>query len=81
LFGYIIKHVGLFLCALHLSGLTQEDIQRERDEVLATTVEDLRKFATMFREGMKQNNICVFGNEEKLKEHKHLFKSTIRPIE
>jgi hypothetical protein len=30
---------------------------------------------------MKQNNICVFGNEEKLNEDKNLFKNTIRPIE
>ncbi|MDR1142420.1 MAG: insulinase family protein [Planctomycetaceae bacterium] len=72
---------GNRIAAMQLSGLTQEDIQRERDEVLSTTVEDLRKFALMFREGMKQNNICVFGNEEKLKEDKNLFKNTIRPIE
>jgi len=64
-----------------LSGLTQEDIQRERDEVLATTVEDLRKFAAMFRDGMEQNNICVFGNEAKLTEDGELFKTVIRPIE
>jgi Zn-dependent M16 (insulinase) family peptidase len=64
-----------------LSGLTQEDVQRERDEVLSTTVEDLRKFAPMFRGGMKQNNICVFGSETKLAEDKNLFKTTIRPIE
>ncbi|MDR0338267.1 MAG: insulinase family protein [Planctomycetaceae bacterium] len=72
---------GNRVAAMQLSGLTQEDIQRERDEVLSTTVEDLRKFASMFREGMKQNNICVFGNEEKLKEENNLFKNTIRPIE
>lgn len=72
---------GNRISAMQLSGLTQEDIQRERDEVLSTTVDDLRKFAAMFREGMKQNNICVFGNEEKLKEDKNLFKNTIRPIE
>jgi Zn-dependent M16 (insulinase) family peptidase len=67
--------------SMQLAGLTQEDIQHERDEVLSTTVEDLRQFAPMFREGMKQNNICVFGNEEKLNEDKNLFKKTIRPIE
>ncbi|MDR2706069.1 MAG: insulinase family protein [Planctomycetaceae bacterium] len=72
---------GNRVAGMQLSGLTQEDIQQERSEVLSTTVEDLRKFATMFREGMKQNNICVFGNEEKLKEDKNLFKNTIRPIE
>jgi hypothetical protein len=33
------------------------------------------------RDGMKQNNICVFGSEAKLTEDKDLFKTTIRPIE
>ncbi|MDR1485617.1 MAG: insulinase family protein [Planctomycetaceae bacterium] len=67
--------------AMQLSGLTQDDVQKERNEVLATTVKDLRNFAKMFREGMKQNNICVFGNEEKLKEDNSLFKNIIRPID
>jgi Zn-dependent M16 (insulinase) family peptidase len=66
---------------MHLTGLTQNDLQKERDEVLSTTVDDLRKFAKMFRDGMKQNNICVFGNEEKLKEDNTLFKNSIRPID
>ena len=64
-----------------LSGLTQEDIQRERDEVLATTLADLRGFAKMFQDGMAQNNITVFGNETKLNEESDLFKTVIRPIE
>ena len=72
---------GSIIAGRQLSGLTQEDIQRERDEVLSTTVDDLRKFAPMFREGMKQNNICVFGNEQKLDAEKELFKTTIRAIE
>jgi len=58
-----------------------EDIQRERDEVLSTVLEDLRGFARMFREGMEQNNICVFGNETKLTEESDLFETVIRPIE
>jgi Zn-dependent M16 (insulinase) family peptidase len=72
---------GSRVLGMLLAGMTQEDIQRERDEVLSTKVEDLRKFAPMFREGMKQNNICVFGSEAKLTEDKDLFKTTIRPIE
>ena len=64
-----------------LSGWTQADIQRERDEVLSTTVEDLRAFAAMFRDGMEQNNICVFGNEARITEDGDLFKTVIRPIE
>ncbi|MDR0391383.1 MAG: insulinase family protein [Planctomycetaceae bacterium] len=72
---------GRRVIAMQFSNLTQEDIQRERDEVLSTTITDLRKFANMFREGMKQNNICVFGNEEKIKKNNSLFKNSIRPIE
>ncbi|MDR1924361.1 MAG: insulinase family protein [Planctomycetaceae bacterium] len=67
--------------AMKLSGLTHEDIQKERDEVLSTTVNDLREFAPMFKNGMKQNNICVFGNEQKLQEEISLFKNTLRPID
>jgi Zn-dependent M16 (insulinase) family peptidase len=72
---------GARVLGMLLSGWTQADVQRERDEVLSTTVRDLRNFAPMFREGMKQNNICVVGNETKLTEEKALFKTTIRPIE
>ncbi|MDR2641395.1 MAG: insulinase family protein [Planctomycetaceae bacterium] len=72
---------GKRVISMSLSGFTQADIQKERDEILSTTVNDLRKFAKMFREGMKQNNICVFGNEEKIKEDNSLFKNNIRPID
>ncbi|MDR3110243.1 MAG: insulinase family protein [Planctomycetaceae bacterium] len=64
-----------------LAGQKREEVQQRRDEVLSTTLSDLRDFAKMFRDAMKQNNICVFGNEEKLKEDKDLFKTTLRPIE
>ena len=72
---------GARVMGMLLSGWTQSDIQRERDEVLSTTVEDLRAFAAMFRDGMEQNNICVFGNETKLAEDADLFETTIRAIE
>ncbi|MGL4593963.1 MAG: insulinase family protein [Thermoguttaceae bacterium] len=72
---------GSRIAAMQISGLTQEDIQRERQEVLSTTVHDLRNFAKMFRSGKEQNNICVFGNEQKLESDKDLFKTSIRPIE
>ncbi|MCL2743865.1 MAG: insulinase family protein [Planctomycetaceae bacterium] len=72
---------GSLVATMKIRGLTFEDGQRERDEVLATTQEDLRRFAPLFRNGMKQNNICVFGNVKVLDENKEMFKKTIRPIE
>jgi Zn-dependent M16 (insulinase) family peptidase len=68
--------IGMFY-----SGLTQDNFQREWSEVLATTQEDLRKFAPMFREVTKQNDLCVFGNSEKLEANKKLFQNILRIME
>ncbi|KPU42675.1 peptidase M16C associated [Oxobacter pfennigii] len=57
----------------HLRNVLQEDIQRERDEVLNTTLEDIRAFADMVLEVMKQNYFCVLGSEEKIKQNKDIF--------
>jgi Zn-dependent M16 (insulinase) family peptidase len=62
----------------YIVGISQAEIQRERDEVLATTVEDLRSFSVILDKAMKQNNICVFGNENKINESRELFKNVIR---
>ncbi|MDR1052794.1 MAG: insulinase family protein [Planctomycetaceae bacterium] len=67
--------------SMHFSRLDQNDIQRKRNEVLSTTTKDLQNYSKLFREGIKQNNLCVFGNEEKLKEENNLFKNSIRPID
>ncbi|MDR1385964.1 MAG: insulinase family protein [Planctomycetaceae bacterium] len=64
--------------AMYYSGLTNEDYQQEWDEVLSTTLDDIRNFSTMFENMLKQNNICVIGNREKIETDKELFKNTIR---
>jgi presequence protease len=61
----------------YLSKITQEDIQRERDEVINTKIEDIRKFADLLKSVMDQNCICVLGNEGKIKENKDIFKSLV----
>lgn len=57
----------------YLSGFLQSDRQQIRDEVLSTTVADIREYATMIDALMKNNHICVFGNEDKVKEAAELF--------
>lgn len=52
-----------------------EDTQRERDELLSTTVEDIKSYANMIKMGMDQNYCCVVGNEGKIKENKIMFDS------
>ena len=58
---------------MYITGKTQEDIQRYRDEILSTTVKDIRCYADMIDEILKQNNICVIGEETKIKSEKDLF--------
>jgi len=52
-------------------------LQKERDEILSTTLEDLKGFAKMVDEVMAQNCLCVVGNEKKIEEEKDLFKKIL----
>ena len=56
-----------------LTNQTLEDIQKERDEVLSATQEDIRALAAHIRAFMQDDCLCVVGNEEKLREEKELF--------
>ncbi|MDR1957738.1 MAG: insulinase family protein [Planctomycetaceae bacterium] len=69
------------VAAMYFSGLTQDDYQREWEEVLDTRVGNLREYAKMLRDAMKQNIICVFGNSGKIEEDKTLFQNTLRILE
>lgn len=57
----------------YLCGLSAEQLQRERDQVLAASQEDIRSLAPLVQAVLDENCICVLGNEEKLKEESDLF--------
>ncbi|HBA03870.1 MAG TPA: hypothetical protein DCW51_07930 [Clostridium sp.] len=65
------KAVADYIC-----NVTQEDIQRWRDELLSTTNEDIRSYASMIKIGMNENYCCIVGNEGKIKENKTIFNKT-----
>ena len=54
-------------------GLPFEEIQKERDEILSTSVEDIRRAGDMVDALLADGKICVLGNEEKVKENVQLF--------
>lgn len=58
----------------YLTGITFADIQKERDEVLNATQEDIRALADLVEAVLAQNALCVIGNEEKLREQAGMFK-------
>ena len=57
----------------YLSGVTQDILQRTRDEVLDATVEDIRALAAPVDAAMEQGYICVVGNESVIEANKDLF--------
>ncbi|KEZ87323.1 hypothetical protein IO99_05760 [Clostridium sulfidigenes] len=65
------KAVADYIC-----NVTQEDIQRWRDELLSTANEDIRSYASMIKIGMNENYCCIVGNEGKIKENKTIFNKT-----
>ena len=59
----------------YIAGLTDEMRQKQREEVLATTQEDIRKLADLVDACMKENALCVLGGSSKINECKDVFKS------
>jgi Zn-dependent M16 (insulinase) family peptidase len=55
-----------------------EDIQKVREEILATESRDIQDRADLIGESMVQNHLCVLGNEGKIREHGDLFENMVQ---
>ncbi len=60
----------------YYSQRTQEQLQQKRDQVLACSVEDVRKISNLVKAVVDQHNIVTIGNAEKVEQNKDLFKTT-----
>ena len=60
--------------SMYIAGLTVEDLQKERDEVLNVTIEDIRALHAVIQAFLDAGNICVIGNESRITENKDMFK-------
>lgn len=58
----------------YLMGVTEEELQRERDELLATNQETIRGLADLIHSVTEEKLICAVGGETKLKESEGQFK-------
>jgi len=61
----------------HMEKTSKEAIQKDRDAVLATTPEDIRQMSPVLARVLGQQTYCVYGNEDKLKANKNLFKNLV----
>ncbi len=58
----------------YLSGVTQEMMQQERDQVLEAEPEDIRALAGLVKAVLDTGSFCVVGNEEKILANKEMFR-------
>lgn len=61
-----------------LSGVTYEMLQKERNEVLHANQDAIRALAEPVEEILKQNYLCVVGNERKIAEDETLFGKVVQ---
>ena len=64
---------------IYLTKTPLEVLQKERDQILACTKEDIRKTADAVRKVADAENICVIGNEQHIKDEASMFE-VIKPL-
>lgn len=63
----------------YMMGLSFEEEQRERDEILNCSNETIQNLAPYVRALLEDKQLCVVGNEEKINDNKALF-DQIQPL-
>ena len=67
---------GAYSLAGYMTHYSYEQVQKERDELLATVPETIRGLAEYINAFMDDDSLCVVGNEEKIRQQKELFGET-----
>ena len=64
---------GMRSLTAYLIGLSYEAVQKERDQVLSATDKEIRALADLIEVALKQENLCVIGNEDVVEKEKDMF--------
>ena len=65
--------VGARSLSAYLKNISFEEIQKERDEILNATDEDIRNLADLIEAVLEDQNICVIGNENHIQKESDMF--------
>ena len=64
---------GLRSLSAYMTGQSEEDFQRERDQLLSVTGEDIRKMADYVEAVLEEDCLCVVGTRSKIEANGQLF--------
>ena len=70
---------GSYGLSCYLSEISQEMIQKKRDELLDVTPEDIRSLAGIIDAFVQDDQICVVGGAAKIDEYRDLF-ARVEPL-
>ena len=59
----------------YLTGISQEEMQKTRDQIIDATPADIRALAPLVKAVLTDDSICVIGNEDAIEKEKDLFDS------
>lgn len=59
----------------YFSNVTYEDLKEERTQIINANSQTIKELADIIDAVLKQKNICVIGNENKIEQEKFLFKN------
>lgn len=69
---------GQIATARYITNESLADVQKTRDQVLSTSLDNIKSMAPLLADTMKEEYLCVLGNEAKIKEEGHLFKRIVK---
>ncbi|MBQ9990303.1 MAG: insulinase family protein [Lachnospiraceae bacterium] len=64
---------GLRSLSAYMTGQSEEDFQRERDQLLSVTGEEIRRMAAYVEAILEDDCLCVVGTRSKIEENEKLF--------
>lgn len=64
---------GLYALSAYMTGITEDMLQKERDEILEANPEDIRTLSEHIKAFMSDDFFCVVGNSGRIKEEENKF--------
>ena len=68
-----VSQEGVRSLTAYLTDMTEEVLQKERDEVLSCDTEDIRALSDIIRSVTDEGYLCAIGNEDVLRENSDIF--------
>lgn len=69
---------GQIATSRFISNISYDDVQKSREDILNTKLEDIKEAASLLKDTMEQGYLCVLGNENKIRENKTLFNNLVQ---